>query len=68
MITLKVIKYRDQSRVFRTTEECYVDKNYIHRNGDGYTFAKIRTRTYRKPTIGDKFSVQDTDKKVLLDL
>ena len=37
-------------------EECYIDKNYIHRNGDGYTFAKIRTRTYRKPTIGDKFS------------
>ena len=52
----KVIKYRDQSRIFRTTEECYVDKNYIHRNGDGYTFAKIRTRTYRKPIIGDKFS------------
>ncbi|MBF11675.1 MAG: hypothetical protein CMC63_05655 [Flavobacteriaceae bacterium] len=52
----KTIKYRDQSRVYRTHEECYVDKNYIHRNGDGYTFAKIRTRTYRKPTIGDKFS------------
>jgi DNA-directed RNA polymerase II subunit RPB2 len=52
----KVIKYRDQSRVYRTHEESYVDKNYIHRNGDGYTFAKIRTRTYRVPTIGDKFS------------
>ena len=52
----KVIKYKDQSRVYRTSEECYVDKNYIHRNGDGYTFAKIRTRVYRKPTIGDKFS------------
>ena len=52
----KVIKYRDQSRIFRTHEECYVDKNYIHRNGDGYNFAKIRTRTYRKPVIGDKFS------------
>ena len=52
----KVIKYQDQSRVYRTHEESYVDKNYIHRNGDGYTFAKIRTRTYRKPTIGDKFS------------
>ena len=52
----KIIKYRDQSRVFRTNEEYYVDKNYIHRNGDGYTFAKIRTRTYRKPIIGDKFS------------
>ena len=52
----KVIKYKDQSRVYRTHEESYVDKNYIHRNGDGYTFAKIRTRIYRKPTIGDKFS------------
>jgi DNA-directed RNA polymerase II subunit RPB2 len=52
----KTIKYRDQSKVFRTKESCYVDKNYIHRNGDGYTFAKIRTRVYRKPTIGDKFS------------
>ena len=25
-------------------------------NGDGYTFAKVRIRTYRKPVIGDKFS------------
>ena len=52
----KVIKYKDQSRVFRCSEECYVDKNYIHRNGDGYTFAKIRTRAFRKANIGDKFS------------
>jgi DNA-directed RNA polymerase II subunit RPB2 len=52
----KVIKYTDHSKVFRVNEECYVDKNYIHRNGDGYTFAKIRTRTYRKPNIGDKVS------------
>uniref|UniRef100_A0A6C0C3K0 DNA-directed RNA polymerase n=1 Tax=viral metagenome TaxID=1070528 RepID=A0A6C0C3K0_9ZZZZ len=52
----KVIKYLDQSKIFRTNEETYVDKNYIHRNGDGYTFAKIRTRCYRKPQIGDKFS------------
>ena len=52
----KVIKYKDQSRVYRTHEPTYVDKNYVHRNGDGYTFAKIRTRTYRVPQIGDKFS------------
>ena len=52
----KVIKYKDQSKIFRTSEETYIDKNYIHRNGDGYTFAKIRTRCYRKPVIGDKFS------------
>ena len=52
----KVIKYEDQSRIFRTAEETYVDKNYIDRNGDGYNFAKVRLRTVRKPVIGDKFS------------
>jgi len=52
----KVIKYKDQSIIYRTHEDTYVDKNYVNRNGDGYTFAKIRTRTYRIPTIGDKFS------------
>ena len=52
----KIIKYTDESRLFRTTEETFVDKNYVHRNGDGYTFCKVRTRTYRVPIIGDKFS------------
>ena len=52
----KVIKFEDQSKIFRTTEETYVDKNYIDRNGDGYNFAKVRLRTIRKPVIGDKFS------------
>jgi len=33
-----------------------VDKNYIDRNGNGYSFAKVRVRTVRKPVIGDKFS------------
>jgi DNA-directed RNA polymerase II subunit RPB2 len=52
----KVIKYEDQSKMFKTVEETYVDKNYIDRNGEGYTFAKVRTRAVRKPVIGDKFS------------
>ena len=52
----KVIKYVDHSKIYRTREESYIDKNYIHRNGDGYTFAKVRIRTHRKPVIGDKFS------------
>uniref|UniRef100_A0A6C0FC32 DNA-directed RNA polymerase n=1 Tax=viral metagenome TaxID=1070528 RepID=A0A6C0FC32_9ZZZZ len=52
----KLIKYKDYSKIYRTNESCFVDKNYINRNGDGYTFAKIRTRTYRIPDIGDKFS------------
>ena len=52
----KIIKYSDQSKIYRTHEECYVDKNYVDRNGDGYTFCKVKTRTYRRPEIGDKFS------------
>ena len=52
----KVIKYEDQSKIHRTTEETYIDKNYINRNGDGYNFCKVRLRTIRKPIIGDKFS------------
>ena len=52
----KVIKFEDQSKIYRTTEESYIDKNYTGRNGDGYNFAKTRVRILRKPVIGDKFS------------
>ena len=52
----KVIKYIDQSKIYRTSEDCYIDMNYIQTNGDGYTFAKTKTRAYRVPTIGDKFA------------
>jgi DNA-directed RNA polymerase II subunit RPB2 len=51
----KVIKFEDQSKIFKTNEETYIDKNYIDRNGEGYNFAKVRLRTIRKPVIGDKF-------------
>uniref|UniRef100_A0A6C0K0E5 DNA-directed RNA polymerase n=1 Tax=viral metagenome TaxID=1070528 RepID=A0A6C0K0E5_9ZZZZ len=61
----KVIKYEDQSRIYRTDEETYVDKNYIDRNGDGYNFAKIRLRAVRKPVIGDKFSSRSGQKGTL---
>ena len=52
----KTVKFEDQSKTFRTTEETYIDKNYTGRNGDGYNFAKVRVRTLRKPVLGDKFS------------
>lgn len=52
----KVIKYEDQSKIYKTVEETYIDKNYIDRNGEGYNFAKVRLRAVRKPVIGDKFS------------
>lgn len=52
----KTVKYEDQSIMYRTTEETYIDKNIIGRNGDGYNFCKVRVRTVRQPVIGDKFS------------
>ena len=52
----QVMKFDDQSRVYRTNEECYVDKCRVERNGDGYNCCKIKVRAVRKPTIGDKFS------------
>ena len=52
----KVIKYQDKSKLHRTIEETYIDKNYMDRNGDGYTFCKIRLRNFRKLNIGDKCS------------
>ena len=52
----KIIKYEDQSKIYKTVEETYIDKNYIDRNGEGYNVAKVRLRTVRKPVIGDKFS------------
>ena len=51
----KTIKYADESHIYRTHEETYIDKNYIDCNGDGYNFCKVRVRNYRKPVIGDKF-------------
>ena len=62
----KIIKYEDQSKTFRTTEETYIDKNYTGRNGDGYNFAKVRVRTFRKPVYGDKFCALPTQ-QVLTD-
>jgi DNA-directed RNA polymerase II subunit RPB2 len=56
----KIIKYEDQSKTFRTTEETYIDKNYTGRNGDGYNFAKVRVRTLRKPVMGDKMCALPT--------
>ena len=58
----KLIKYEDQSRCYRTKEECYIDRAYLHRNGDGYRFSKVRIRTMRKPVVGDKFSSRGAQK------
>ena len=58
----KVFKYDDQSRIFRTNEDTYVDRNYTGRNGEGYNFAKVCLRTFRKTNIGDKFASRAAQK------
>ena len=59
------IKYKDFSKIYRTNEETYIDKNYIERNGDGYIFCKVRLRAFRQPNIGDKFSSRHGQKGTL---
>jgi DNA-directed RNA polymerase II subunit RPB2 len=49
-------KQRDVSKMPRNNESGYVDKVYKNRNGEGYSFVKIRMRKDRIPEIGDKFS------------
>lgn len=49
-------KFRDVSRTMRNNEIGYVDKIFRNRNGEGYSFAKVRVRQDRIPEIGDKFS------------
>jgi DNA-directed RNA polymerase II subunit RPB2 len=49
-------KYRDVSKTMRNNETGWVDKIFKNRNGEGYSFAKVRVRQDRIPEIGDKFS------------
>lgn len=56
------INCKDTSVVLRSNERGFVDKNchsnnhFVNVNGEGYTFCKVRLRSERIPTIGDKFS------------
>ena len=49
-------KFRDVSRTMRNNEVGWVDRIFKNRNGEGYSFAKVRMRQDRIPEIGDKFS------------
>lgn len=62
---------KDMSCFLKNNEVCFIDKNCVNdkyfnnTNGDGYNFSKIRTRSDRIPTIGDKFSCYTADHDVL---
>ena len=65
------ITNKDSSIALKNNEIGFVDKNAAHDNlftninGDGYTFAKVRIRSDRTPTVGDKFSCYTADHEVL---
>ena len=52
----KKVQFRDNSCELRHNESGHVDKIFSNVDGDGYRFVKMRTRSWRRPTIGDKFS------------
>ena len=48
--------FRDNSIALRHNETGIIDDIYSNVDGDGYKFVKMRTRSWRRPSIGDKFS------------
>ena len=48
-------RFRDSSKMLRNNETGFVDKIYRGRNSEGFSFVKMRVRSERIPTIGDKF-------------
>jgi DNA-directed RNA polymerase II subunit RPB2 len=62
------LSYKDNSIALKHTDYGIVDRNAAHNryfsniNGDGYTFAKVRIRTIREPSVGDKYSSRSGQK------
>jgi DNA-directed RNA polymerase II subunit RPB2 len=48
--------YRDNSTSLRNNESGFIDKVFVNTNAEGHRFCKVRVRSERVPTIGDKFS------------
>jgi len=62
------ITYKDNSVSLKNNEKGFIDRNayndkyFNNVNGDGYNFCKVRVRSERVPTIGDKFSSRAAQK------
>lgn len=62
------ITYKDNSVPLKNNEQGFIDKNcyndryFTNVNGDGYNFCKVRIRSVRTPTIGDKFASRSAQK------
>ena len=54
--------YKDNSVIMKNNEYGYIEKNcscdkyFNNSSAEGYTFAKVKIRNYREPSIGDKLS------------
>lgn len=66
-----IINNKDNSIMFKMNDKGFIDRNvhddnhFCTVNGDGYNFAKVRVRSDRVPTIGDKFSCYDEKTQIL---
>lgn len=58
-----IIKGHNETGV--VDRNCQGNRHFTNITGDGYTFAKVRIRQERKPTIGDKVSCYTEDHDVL---
>jgi len=58
-------RFRDASKMLRNNETGFVDKIYRGRNGEGFSFVKMRVRSERVPTVGDKLCCYSEDTDIL---
>lgn len=49
-------KFRDNSTTIKKNESGFIDRVYINKDADNYTFCKVNIRAERIPEIGDKFA------------
>jgi len=49
-------KFRDNSTTIKPNESGFIDRVYINKDADNYTFVKVNIRAERTPEIGDKFA------------